>query len=68
LKKADRDRIEAGEAWQDVLGEASVVIGIEADVGGREDWHEWWPRPVSILLLYHYSNNYHRTSLTFRSK
>jgi hypothetical protein len=26
-----------------------VVVGIEADVGERDDWNEWWPRPVSHL-------------------
>lgn len=30
-----------------LLGRARVVVGIEADVGEREDWAEWWPRPVS---------------------
>lgn len=30
-----------------VLGRARAVVGIEADVGDREDWAEWWPRPVS---------------------
>ncbi len=25
----------------------SVIVGIEADVGDREDWYDWWPRPVS---------------------
>lgn len=29
------------------LGPPSVVVGIEADVGDRQDWHDWWPRPVS---------------------
>ncbi|KAJ9108941.1 hypothetical protein QFC21_000263 [Naganishia friedmannii] len=33
----------------DELGPPSVVIGIEADVGDREDWHDWWPRPVQIV-------------------
>lgn len=33
---------------EDDLGPPSVVLGIEADVGDREDWHDWWPRPVSI--------------------
>jgi hypothetical protein len=26
-----------------------VIVGIEADVGERDDWNEWWPRPVSPL-------------------
>lgn len=28
-----------------------MVVGIEADVGERDDWNEWWPRPVSPLLI-----------------
>jgi hypothetical protein len=32
------------------LDVASVVVGVESDVGGREDWHDWWPRPVSVTL------------------
>jgi hypothetical protein len=32
------------------LDVASVVVGVESDVGGREDWHDWWPRPVSAAL------------------
>ncbi|KAI5454555.1 hypothetical protein NCC49_003450 [Naganishia albida] len=31
------------------LGPPSVVVGIEADVGDRQDWHDWWPRPVQIV-------------------
>jgi len=29
------------------LGTASVIVGVESDVGDRQDWHDWWPRPVS---------------------
>jgi hypothetical protein len=46
LPKEARGRILAGEAWEEVLGPPTVVVGIEADVGEREDWNEWWPRPV----------------------
>jgi alpha 1,6-mannosyltransferase len=49
LKKEERARIAAGEKWQDVLGPPTVIVGIEADVGERDDWNEWWPRPVSPL-------------------
>jgi len=49
LKKEEKARIAAGEKWQDVLGPPSVVVGIEADVGERDDWNEWWPRPVGPL-------------------
>jgi alpha 1,6-mannosyltransferase len=35
----------------EALGPPSVVIGIEADVGDREDWHDWWPRPVGLVLI-----------------
>jgi alpha 1,6-mannosyltransferase len=27
----------------------SVIIGVEADVGMRADWHQWWPRPLQIV-------------------
>ncbi len=27
----------------------SVIVGIEADVGDRADWHDWWPRPLQIV-------------------
>ena len=49
LSKQDKARIAAGEAWEDVLGPPSIVVGVEADVGKREDWHDWWARPVSCL-------------------
>ncbi|KAI5476664.1 Haloacid dehalogenase-like hydrolase domain containing protein [Pseudohyphozyma bogoriensis] len=26
----------------------SMIVGIEADVGGREDWQQWWPRPLQL--------------------
>ncbi|GAA6000829.1 hypothetical protein JCM10207_004679 [Rhodosporidiobolus poonsookiae] len=26
----------------------SLIVGIEADVGKRLDWHEWWPRPLQF--------------------
>ena len=48
LPKDARGRIEAGEAWEEVLGPPSIVVGIEADVGERDDWNDWWPRPVSL--------------------
>lgn len=34
----------------DDLAPPSVVVGIEADVGDRQDWHDWWPRPVRFLI------------------
>lgn len=27
----------------------SAIIGIEADVGERQDWYKWWSRPVQIV-------------------
>ncbi|KAG9104613.1 membrane-bound alpha-1,6- mannosyltransferase Initiation-specific [Ceratobasidium sp. 370] len=30
-------------------GLPSVVVGIEADVGTRSDWHQWWPRPLQMV-------------------
>jgi hypothetical protein len=47
LSKQERARISAGEGWEDVVGPPSIVVGVEADVGEREDWHDWWARPVS---------------------
>lgn len=47
LADADRRRIEAGESIDDVLGRPAVVVGIEVDVQDRDDWRDWWPRPVS---------------------
>lgn len=38
---------EKAAAVKEVLGEVRAVVGIEADVGDREDWADWWPRPVS---------------------
>ncbi|KAF9519774.1 glycosyltransferase family 32 protein [Hydnum rufescens UP504] len=29
-------------------GRPSLIVGIEADVGEREDWHRWWARPVQL--------------------
>ncbi|KAJ9125297.1 hypothetical protein QFC22_000253 [Naganishia vaughanmartiniae] len=47
----------------DELGPPSVVIGIEADVGDREDWHDWWPRPVQIVQWTISSTPYHPIAL-----
>jgi len=29
-------------------GGPSLIIGVEADVGDRIDWHTWWPRPLQM--------------------
>ncbi|KZT51458.1 glycosyltransferase family 32 protein, partial [Calocera cornea HHB12733] len=31
------------------FAEVGVIIGVEADVGTRPDWHQWWPRPLQIV-------------------
>ena len=49
LDPAPRDRLKDGESSDMVLGKPSVVVGVEADVGTRADWADWWPRPVSLL-------------------
>ncbi|WVQ95719.1 hypothetical protein IAU59_002818 [Kwoniella sp. CBS 9459] len=49
LTDDQKKRIEEGEKVDDVLGKASVVVGVEADVGDREDWNDWWPRPIQIV-------------------
>jgi alpha 1,6-mannosyltransferase len=36
------------ERWKKELGGASLIVGVESDVGDREDWNDWWPRPVSF--------------------
>ncbi|KAF8343767.1 uncharacterized protein EI90DRAFT_3027053 [Cantharellus anzutake] len=40
-------------------GPPSVIVGIEADVGGREDWHNWWARPVQVCQWTFASAPYH---------
>lgn len=41
-----------GDGWMTAeeraegLQAPSVIVGVEADVGDREDWNDWWPRPV----------------------
>lgn len=47
LDPASSDRLEAGEPADTVLSPPSIIVGVEADVGDREDWYDWWPRPVS---------------------
>lgn len=32
----------------DSLPRANIILGIEADVGNRADWHDWWARPIQI--------------------
>jgi alpha 1,6-mannosyltransferase len=51
VHEVDLKRISGGEDMNKVLGEPSVVVGIEADVGDRDDWFDWWPRPVSLNIL-----------------
>ncbi|KAF8514503.1 nucleotide-diphospho-sugar transferase [Gautieria morchelliformis] len=26
-----------------------TIVGVEADVGDRADWHDWWARPLQIV-------------------
>lgn len=38
------------------LAKPSIIVGVEADVGDREDWADWWPRPAqrqwfSLVLI-----------------
>lgn len=49
LTEEQAARLDLGQSVDEVLGKPSVVVGIEADVGNREDWYDWWPRPVSSL-------------------
>lgn len=50
LTEDQKTRLEEGAQIEDVLGKPSVIVGLEADVGDREDWHDWWSRPVSYDL------------------
>ena len=50
LGDEQKDLIQRGRSVEDVLGKPSVIVGVEADVGTREDWFDWWPRPVSPNL------------------
>ncbi|KIR35769.1 alpha 1,6-mannosyltransferase [Cryptococcus deuterogattii CA1014] len=45
LTEDQKKRLEEGAQIEEVLGKPSVIVGLEADVGDREDWHDWWPRP-----------------------
>ncbi|WVQ85821.1 hypothetical protein IAT38_007989 [Cryptococcus sp. DSM 104549] len=49
LSEEQLKRIEEGEEVDSVLGRPSMVVGLEADVGDREDWFDWWPRPIQIV-------------------
>lgn len=50
LAEDQKKRLEEGAQINEVLGRPSVIVGLEADVGDREDWYDWWPRPVSYNL------------------
>lgn len=32
-----------------MLGKPSIIVGVEADVGEREDWQDWWAKPLQIV-------------------
>lgn len=62
MKESDITRLGLSEGISDeerdkeverLIGRAKIIVGIEADVGDREDWARWWPRPVSYTL-YHF--------------
>ncbi|ORY35864.1 hypothetical protein BCR39DRAFT_563283 [Naematelia encephala] len=64
LDEQSRNRIiDGAEDVDAVLGRPSVVVGIEADVGGREDWFDWWPRPIQIVQWTMASAPYHPIAL-----
>lgn len=48
MDATQRSRVSNGESIDDVLGRPSIVVGIEADVGVRDDWHKWYPRPLQF--------------------
>lgn len=49
---SDAGESERGAVEREVLGPVGAVVGIEADVGDREDWADWWPRPVSLRSFF----------------
>ncbi|WRT70510.1 uncharacterized protein IL334_007508 [Kwoniella shivajii] len=49
LTDSQIERVKGGESIDDIIGRPSVVVGLEADVGDREDWFDWWPRPIQIV-------------------
>ncbi|WWC92083.1 uncharacterized protein L201_007037 [Kwoniella dendrophila CBS 6074] len=50
LSDSQSERIKKNnEDVDDVLGKPSIIVGLEADVGDREDWFDWWPRPIQIV-------------------
>ncbi|KIR51471.1 alpha 1,6-mannosyltransferase [Cryptococcus gattii Ru294] len=49
LTEDQKKRLEEGAQIENVLGKPSVIVGLEADVGDREDWHDWWPRPIQMV-------------------
>ncbi|WWC65436.1 uncharacterized protein I303_108054 [Kwoniella dejecticola CBS 10117] len=49
LTEDQLERISNGENIDDIIGRPSVIVGLEADVGDREDWFDWWPRPLQIV-------------------
>ncbi|KAK8850357.1 hypothetical protein IAR55_004275 [Kwoniella newhampshirensis] len=59
LTDEQKQRLDDGENADSVLGKPSVIVGIEADVGSREDWFDWWPRPMQIVQWTMSSAPYH---------
>ncbi|OWT37939.1 alpha 1,6-mannosyltransferase [Cryptococcus neoformans Bt1] len=49
LAEDQKKRLEEGAQINEVLGRPSVIVGLEADVGDREDWYDWWPRPIQMV-------------------
>ncbi|KAG8852235.1 membrane-bound alpha-1,6- mannosyltransferase Initiation-specific [Tulasnella sp. 330] len=37
------------ESMKESLGPPSFVIGVEADIGSRPDWHMWYARPLQLV-------------------
>ncbi|OCF58527.1 hypothetical protein L486_04560 [Kwoniella mangroviensis CBS 10435] len=56
-------RIQDGDDVDDILGKPSVIVGLEADVGDREDWFDWWPRPIQIVQWTLTSSPFHPIAL-----
>ena len=49
LPESTLAQLQPGVSVDSILGPPSLIIGIEADVGGRPDWNDWWTRPIQFV-------------------
>ncbi|WVN89581.1 uncharacterized protein L203_104808 [Cryptococcus depauperatus CBS 7841] len=48
LTNEQKQRWQQGATIEEIIGRPSIIVGLEADVGERTDWYDWWPRPIQI--------------------